>query len=158
EVFICPNCLNELVFWDTAVEDSTTVLREFNCEHCNVNLNKRELNKAYTPFYDKTLQKTVKIMKKKPVLINYSVGNKRYEKRPDKIDLQQIDLIREKEYEHPLPTNDIPLGEKTNELHNKGISYVHHFYTKRNIIALSALFSKFKKHKKLLFLFTSTIV
>ncbi len=102
DVFICPNCSNEIVFWDAAVDkEDGKVLDEFKCPHCGAKLTKANLERAWRTVYDKALGETIKQAKQVPVFINYTVGKKRYEKKPDKFDLELIQKIEEM---------DIPIG------------------------------------------------
>src|SRR5699024_648856 len=155
EVFACPNCSTELVFWEEAVENNKNVKDEFKCPNCKIELTKRDLEKVFISKYDELLGKSINEIKYVPVLINYTFDKKRYNKKPDQKDLEKLNRIDELDVNCKVPINEIPDGEKTIELRKKGITHVHRFYTKRNLLILSSLFNKMKKHHKLLFLFTS---
>ena len=143
EVFMCPNCSSELVFWDTAVDkENGKVLDEFFCPSCNRLSTKKNIDKAYTTFYDTILLKTIKQPKVKPVLINYSFAGKRYQKIPDQEDLKLFEKIENTAIDDWYPIDTIPDGDKTIEAIRIGITHAHHFYTKRNLIVLSKIRAK----------------
>ncbi|EGD52430.1 DNA methylase N-4/N-6 domain protein [Thermoanaerobacter ethanolicus JW 200] len=143
DVFICPSCSNEIVFWDAAVDkDDGKVLDEFKCPHCGAKLTKTSLERAWRTVYDKAIGETIKQAKQVPVLINYTVGKQRYKKKPDKFDLELIQKIEEMDIPYLYPTDAIPKGDKTGEPIRIGITHVHHFYTKRNLYVLSALYER----------------
>jgi DNA modification methylase len=157
QVYNCPVCTEEIVFWDVAVDNGETVKERFNCAHCGVELNKRTLVKKWDTVYDYFLNKTINQIKQVPVLINYSFGTQRFEKRPGQQDqelLKQIDTVESHE---KIPIVEIVKGEKTSELLRQGITHTHHFYTKRNLIALSA-FLALADNSSLKYLFSATIV
>ncbi|WP_026486460.1 DNA methyltransferase [Caldanaerobius polysaccharolyticus] len=143
DVFVCPYCTEEIVFWDAAVDkDTGSVMDEFNCPHCGAKVSKRNLEKAWRTVYDKAINQTIKQVKQVPVLINYSVGKKRYEKKPDKFDLDLINKIEEMDIPYWYPTDRMPEGDESRRNDKDGITHVHHFYTKRNLWVLSALYEK----------------
>ncbi len=143
EVFICPNCSAEIIFWDEAVDkENGKVLDEFFCHSCNRKSTKKSIEKAYTTYFDKSLETTIRQPKSKPVLINYSFSGKRFEKRPDKNDLELIEKIENIDIQDWYPTNKIPDGDKTIEALRIGITNVHHFYSRRNLISLSKIKAK----------------
>ncbi|MCG0276138.1 MAG: DNA methylase, partial [Thermosediminibacteraceae bacterium] len=160
DVFICPNCSREIVFWDAAVDkEEGKVLEEFKCQSCGALVKKANLERAKVTVYDKALKEYITQAKQVPVLINYSVNGKRYEKKPDEFDLRLIRKIEDADIPYWYPTDRLPDGIKTKDPMRLGITHVHHFYTKRNLWVLSALYNKLAlKGKSLIFLFTATLV
>ncbi len=143
DVFLCPDCLKEIVFWDVAIDHEKWEVKDvFLCPSCNAELTKRRLERAWETKYDDAINQTITQVKQIPVLINYSVYNKRYEKRPDSRDLEKISKIDELKIPYWFPKNVIPKGEKTVEPLRIGITHIHHFYTKRNLWVLSSLYNK----------------
>lgn len=148
DVFVCPSCAEEMVFWDVAVDQEAGKVRDtFTCPGCAAELTKRSVERAWVTTYDTALGETIRQAKQVPVLINYSVGNKRFEKRPDEADLALIKRIEESEIPYWFPKDPIPKGEKTGEPLRIGITHVHHFYTKRNLWVLGAIWDRFKRNK-----------
>jgi len=161
DVFICPSCSGELVFWEVAVDKKEGKVRdEFPCPHCGANLTKRSLERATERVYDRDIGEFITRARQVPVLINYSVGNKRYEKEPDDYDLELIRKIEESEIPYWYPTDPLPKGEKTRDPLNVGITHVHHFYTRRNlwVLALVLNMAKALPLKLLLIWLTSSMI
>lgn len=145
DVFVCPECTEEIVYWDAAVDqDKDRVKDEFPCPNCGAVLNKRKLERAWITKFDSAIDETVRQAKQVPVLINYSLGKKRFKKRPDKWDFELIQEIEDHEIPYWYPTEHISKGDKTGEPLRIGITYVHHFYTKRNLWCLSSTVEKLK--------------
>ena len=138
DVFVCPDCTNEVIFWNAAVDKKAgKVHDEFPCPNCGSELTKRRMDRAWVTKYDKAINQTIRQAKQVPVLINYSVGKKRYEKEPDANDLQLIEKIEQMDIPYWFPTNEIPKGDKTGEPIRIGITHVHHFYTKKTLSILA---------------------
>ncbi len=156
DIFVCPQCLQELVFWKEAVDaEIGKVKDDFSCPNCNVFLKKHKLERAWSTNFDSVLNKTIRRAKQLPVLISYSIPGqkKRFEKTPDDFDLNLIKKIEESTIEYWFPTNRLPDGYNTRQpIKSHGIKNLHHFYTKRNLWGLSILGEKVKfgKHRFLL--------
>ncbi|OQA86703.1 MAG: DNA methylase [bacterium ADurb.Bin236] len=159
DVFICPECTREVVFWEAAVDkEAGKVSDEFPCTHCNASLTKRRMDRAYVTFYDSALHISIQQAKQIPVLISYHVGRVNYEKEPDKLDLTVIEKISESDIPYWFPTNRLFEGGETRRNDIIGITHVHQFYTRRNIWILAALRERFKHSPQMMLLFTSQLV
>ena len=88
----------------------------------------------------------------RPVLINYSVGGTKYEKRPDAEDLKLLERIAQMPLPIELPTQGFPKHDSSNGrcrssggcchsagLADKGFSNVHHVFLPRAAQSLGAL-------------------
>lgn len=159
DVFVCPHCSKEIVFWDVAVDKKEGKVKDkFNCSYCSSELKKTDCERAKVTFFDQGLKENVTMAKQVPVLINYSVGSKRFEKKPDALDLDLLRKIEEMEIPYWYPTDRMPEGYNTEQpKRSHGITHVHHFYTKRNLNLLAAVFSKVKS-QKILMLLTSSMI
>jgi DNA modification methylase len=146
DVFVCPECTREVVFWEAAVDkEAGKVHKEFPCPHCGAMLTKRNMDRAWVTRYDKAIGQTLRQAKQVPVLINYSVGKKRYEKAPDAFDLALIEKIEELDIPYWFPTDRMPEGEESRRNDDIGLTHVHHFYTKRNLWVLGAFLTYSRK-------------
>lgn len=146
DVFICPSCSGELVFWEVAVDkEKGKVLDKFPCPHCGADLTKRTLERATERVYDRDIGEFITRARQVPVLINYSVGNKRYEKEPDEYDLELIRKIEESAIPYWYPTDRMPEGDESRRNDPLGITHVHHFYTRRNLWVLASVWARFRR-------------
>ncbi len=161
DVFVCPSCGKEYVFWDASIDyENKCIKDDFNCPHCNSMQTKKTSKVAMETVYDEALKKTIQKVKSVPVIIAYSVGKKRFEKRPDDFDLELIRKIDALEITDFFPTDRLPEGSETRRNDKIGITNTHHFFTKRNLFVLSRLFSKIQQSplsNKLRFIFTGMI-
>lgn len=138
DVFTCPQCAGELVFWDVAADREAGEIRaKFLCSHCSAVLAKRELDRAWRTFVDQATGLTIRQAKQVPVLINYSVGKKRFEKSPDQGDMDLIEKIASHPIADWFPSDRMIEGGETRRNDPIGLTHIHHFYTRRNLIALS---------------------
>ncbi|HKT30376.1 DNA methyltransferase [Dyella sp.] len=164
EVFVCSHCAGEIIFWDAAIDHKNGGVKDdFSCPHCDTQLSKRGLERAWESRFDELLNEAVKQPKNVPVLINYSFGKSRVDKRPDAFDFAVLKKISETAItdwapNHPMLFKGESWGDTWRAGVHSGITHVQHFYTRRNLLALSALRKKCDGEFKtsLLFAFTST--
>lgn len=139
DVFVCPECGSEIVFWDAAVNlNKGEIDDQIACPQCTKKAPKRLLGRAWVTKYDEMLQTPVKQFKQVPVLILYEHGGHRYEKLPDDEDLALIKKIEECHIQHWFPTDRMPVGEESRRNDNIGLTHVHHYFTKRNLASLAS--------------------
>jgi DNA modification methylase len=139
DVFVCPDCTREVVFWEAAVDKKAgSVKDEFPCPHCGAMLTKRRMEWAWVSKYDKAIGQTIRQAKQVPVIINYTVAGKRAEKTPDAFDWALIEKIENSDIPYWFPTDRMMEGGETRRNDPIGITHVHHFYSKRNLWILSA--------------------
>ena len=161
DVFTCHNCGKEYVFWNESVDNKNKCIHDkFECPHCHAQQTKKTSSVAFETVYDEGLGTTVKRVKSVPVIVAYSVGTKRYEKRPDQYDIDIIKKIDNLVIEDFYPKTRLPEGGETRRNDKIGITNVHQFFTKRNLAVLSRLYSKIDASPiadKLRFVFTGMI-
>ena len=143
DVFICPVCGQEIVFWDAAVDhEKGKVNDDFLCPNCKASLKKKNCTRAKSMIFDDALGCVTEQSKQVPVQINYSYGGKRYTKTPDEYDMELLGKIESFKIPYPYPTDVLPDGDKTSDPFGVGVKRVHQFYTKRNLAVLSAFAHK----------------
>ncbi|OLZ11234.1 DNA methyltransferase [Sulfobacillus thermosulfidooxidans] len=152
DVFVCPNCSHEIIFWEAAVDkEQGKVQDEFPCPSCGVQLTKKKLERAWVTEYDDAIHETVRHAKQVPVLINYSIGKRREEKIPDAFDWALLNAINSQPIPYWFPTDRMPEGYNTKQpQESHGITHVHQFYTKRNLWTISAFWKKLNAYKWLI--------
>ena len=162
DVFICPNCGKEIVFYEAAADEKTgKVSNSFLCPYCNVKLKKGDCEHSFESYLDDDLGEVHSIIKQKPVLIRYELGQKRYEKKPDENDLRIIKRIEATKIPYWYPTNRLCEGKESRRNDKIGITHVHHFFYKRTLYVLAKIFDLIKDRKNsdlLKIMFTSQII
>jgi len=138
DVFLCPECTEEVVFWDAAVDKQTyKVMENFVCSHCKAELVKRGLERSWSSEFSLELKKIRKCTKQIPVLIHYKVGKATFTKIPDKFDIEKLEKIKKQPIDTRVPTAPLPKGDKMSDPRAVGIGYAFEFYTKRALKVLS---------------------
>ena len=162
DVFICPNCGEEVVFWYAAVDKEAGKVQDtFSCPKCNLKISKRNGKRACTIKYDENIDDTVTIAKQVPVLISYNVGSKEYKKNIDENDIEIIKKASKLKTNYKLPIDLLPFGHNTAQpIRSHNFSRINYFYTDRNLAVICAILEKAEKSKfknQILFIMTSLL-
>ncbi|MCK4791336.1 MAG: DNA methylase, partial [Desulfobacteraceae bacterium] len=157
EVYLCANCGEEVSFYNNVLEkDGTSLGNNVQCPVCKSVTHKRTLERCFFVSFDPNIKTITKQVKFVPVLINYRIGSKRYQKIPDEQDIALIQKLNTKEIDCWFPFNQIPQIERyfKDGLHIINVTHTHQFYTRRNLLIAALLWSKLDRNIQRL-LFTS---
>ena len=169
DVYSCPKCSLEINYYKEAfrkVGNTVEQNREFKCPHCDclISKNPQKTSTAEKPdrifesSYDPISTKISKKQKQIPVLINYSIGTKRYEKLIDDDDLSKATSLEiYGNLSKHIPVAEIIKGDKSADPFGCEVRYVHQFYTKRILASLSILAELTENHPQLEFLIGSML-
>jgi len=145
EVFSCPNCGGEVVFLEEALDRKTDRVRDrFPCPRCSSELTKDNLQRRKETQIDPATGKPWDRIHFIPVFINYTVGTKKHEKKPDKHDLANLKRIAGLPLPYTVPTNAFPIAEMGHgsRLAPKGFTHIHHLFLPRAAQTMGRLWEK----------------
>ncbi len=150
DVFLCPNCSHEFVFWDAAIKDGS-LQESFPCPHCKINVGKAaskatgaiKLEHSFVSEFDPILKIIVRKPKLSIVEETIKTGSSRKTK-PIKENERNNITNRFIGHSWPyVPSDAFPPGRQTNKLINgSGISHVCHMYTLRALYAYGMLWQQ----------------
>lgn len=146
DVFICPNCGEELVFWDVAVGDEKEVKNPFKCSKCGMELKKSSCARAQEPVIDSQTGDVISQARQVPVFINYEYNGKKYEKKPDEEDIEVLEKVKVVLQGFTIPSDELPDGDNTaqpKQSHN--FCKVNQFYYDRSAIVFAYVLNEAKE-------------
>ena len=148
DVFYCPICSGEIVYWDAAVSDGQ-ISKTFTCPSCGGMVGKAsskedgalKLERAFDSRFDPYLRSVVKLPKL--VLVEEAAKQNKKTERLKADNALTDALIRKIESDSPVssvPVAKFEAGRQTNKLINgSGIEYVHWMYTPRALFVYGKL-------------------
>ena len=141
ELHICENCGGHVPYWKLITDEDGNYAENKKCPDCGATFVSRNPIRAMEIAYDPILGRNIERVKCVPVLINYKVGTKRFNKIPDDNDFRTISNMDELSIDGFIPTAELEKGDrwKRDGLALKGITHTHHFFTLRNYKILSKL-------------------
>jgi predicted RNA-binding Zn-ribbon protein involved in translation (DUF1610 family) len=166
DVFICPDCGGEMIFWDVGIDRKSGKVKDaFPCPHCDAEQTKRNLERAQEVVYDPSLAQTIRRARQEPVLIHYNVGRRRLTKRPGERDLALIAKIAQERIPYPFPTEridrDIDMWYER-DYRSLGLYSVDGFFTFRNLHVLAVVWHRIQQapeqsRRQMEFVFTGAL-
>ena len=142
EVFTCPHCGGEVVFYDVAFVPATGRVRnEFFCSSCGAALGKRTLERRL--IRERTLAgDIVERVEFRPVRITWRRGRETGQKQFDESDRSVLDRVRRLRVTG-FPSGALPLDDLVHgtRLGPKGFKNVHHLWPDRSLAALAVLWA-----------------
>jgi DNA methylase len=148
DIFNCPNCSQEIVFWQAAVINDE-ISKTFSCPSCNKLLGKAiskvdgsiKLDRAFEAKFDIYLNSILKVPKLTLVEENVKKGKVKLRVVRDAESTRDLTRRIEKEGKvTSVPIRRFEPGRQTNKLINgSGIEYVHSMYTPRALFVYGRL-------------------
>lgn len=167
DVCTCNNCGKDFVYWNAAISyEDKCIKDEFQCPHCKATQNKKNLQKSLTSSFDSSIGESNLEVRQEPVIIVCTTADgKRIEKKPSAYDFELIDKINKTNCKYWYPSNKFmnkgkEWGDTWRAGVHLGVTRVNHFYTRRNLIALSTFLSKLETstiNNRIKFLLTGMI-
>ena len=142
EVYTCPHCGGEVVFYDAAFNPHTGRVREdFSCPTCGAQLTKSGLERRTTR------QRTfagdvVERIELRPVRIAWRADRRTGQKPVDEQDLAVLEKVRRLRISG-FPSANLPLRQMVHgtRLGPKGFTRAHHLWSDRALASLAVLWS-----------------
>lgn len=145
-VLICPTCSQEFVFYKESIDNKGKVKSKFFCPHCHAEIIKTQALRKEETFFDEIIGESITRATQVPVFKIYHYNGKKYQEPLNHYDFDVIEKINQISLNgHKIPTNkmmfkDGKWGDIYRSGYHKGYTHAHHFYTKRNLLALSSLY------------------
>ncbi len=139
DVFLCSACGCRVVYWDLVFRGpKRKTPKEAPCPECGSLQSIRTLHRSWKTRFDAELAEPVRQAEQQPVLINYAVGTRRFEKTPDDADLALIARLDRSATRPAPPIVAMPDGFNTQQpRQSHGFTHLHHFFTRRNLTLLA---------------------
>jgi len=166
DVVFC-ECGDEVRLWNPfSSSESKGFEDEIFCPECGREIKKRSSERAHTIIWDDQINRSVTQNRQDLVLIQARFGNQLISKPPSDFDRQLLARISGTSIPPNAPAYPMMFdGEQWGDMFRAGIhfgvSHVHHFWTRRNLIVLAELFEAARRspnYLEMMFLCTSFAV
>lgn len=159
DVFLCPTCGADNLFWQVAVDMQKGAVRdEFPCCACGSTMTKRAADRLWTSRFDALCGETLREAVQRPALLNYTGPHRRVSRSPSEFDIRLAELASRQPPSSWVPASRLPDGDKMGDLLSLGITHSHQMYTRRNLAVLASVWQKLSRvSPRYRFWFTSTL-
>ena len=138
DIYICPNCGNEYVYWTCALDTKNKCLKdEYECPHCGSKHTKKQASYSFESFFDPKLKTSIQTAKRVPVIVVYKQGKRSIERTATRSDIELALSCRDLEINSFYPIYRLPQGQETRRNDLSGTTHSHHFFENRGLYVLS---------------------
>ena len=144
----CPACRHEVTLWSACVSiNPARISSEFQCPRCGHEAGGDEVERlTETTDDDITGDQTERRMRKIARIYGIT-GKTRWSRLPTKADAALLDRIAQAPLPDCVPNVLIPWGDLYRRGYHQGITHLHHFYTRRNLIVFARLWELAGEHE-----------
>ena len=138
----CPTCNSELIISELNSKKEKKKAQVFQCLNCGAWHRKAEYQRVYSSELDFYTGQKRRVVVFEPVMIQYVIQGKRFQKTPDSHDLDVLKRIISEPVTKGVPINKIPYLHMTHEranLADQGITMIHHFHNQRQLNILGTI-------------------
>jgi len=139
DVLVCPGCEHETSYWDAAVRHTPVSMSDtFACPGCKKTVKIDACKRAFETVSDLFGGKAER---KKRVLARVygQTEKKKWQRAPTKEDMETVRVAEGITLPNSTPNADIVWGDLHRAGYHRGIKKLHHFYTRRNFLAVAVM-------------------
>lgn len=140
DVLVCTSCQAEVTYWDAVVRRNPLSLSDvFACPSCQRLCDVDACKRAIETFTDDLTGSQAERKKRVLVRVYGQSGSVKWQRPPTAADRDLISRVEALPVPASAPNEEIVWGDLHRAGYHKGITRLHHFYTRRNFLALATL-------------------
>jgi len=139
----CPDCRSVVALWDACVSlEPAKISSSFSCPKCGHTAPQDNAERVTVQEYDDVLGEQRTLRGRAMARVYGSTGKKRWSRLPTPADLTLVKKIEAEPIPKCVPQALIPWGDLYRKGYHQGITHVHHFYTRRNLIVFGRMWER----------------
>lgn len=140
DVLVCNHCRKESNFFDVAIKHAPLRFAdEYGCAHCKKRNLVGDSARATETVYDPVLKTRTTQKKRRLAMVFGQTGSKKWKRAPLASDLALLREVDQLPISKHIPVEEMQWGDLHRAGYHEGITHVHQFYTRRNLVALGKL-------------------
>lgn len=143
DILECPSCGSHRTLWDACVRrEPARVLGRFHCDRCGRDVALDEVRHSTETYWDDLLGESRSSRSRRPAWVYGSTNGRNWARQVQASDLSLLKRVATESLPPSVPRTAVPWGDLHRSGYHEGITHVHHFYTRRNLIAFGALWEQ----------------
>lgn len=136
----CPACRRKVTLWESCVSlEPARIDSTFHCPSCGHEAGFDEVDRLTETVADDVTGDKTERRARKIARVYGVTGKTRWSRPPGKADMTLLDRIAHEPIPECVPNVLIPWGDLYRRGYHQGITHLHHFYTRRNLIVFARL-------------------
>jgi 16S rRNA G966 N2-methylase RsmD len=142
DFLVCENCSSETSYWEAAVRRDPLELSDtFRCKSCKKEIPVADCQHAVETLEDPLLGTEIVRRRREPVAVFGQTGAKKWQRPSTPADSKLAAKAAAAPVPKSAPVKELVWGDLYRSGYHTGITHLHHFYTERNFLVLSALWA-----------------
>lgn len=151
DVLRCPRCRKAVSLWDACVSRNPAhIASRFACPFCSHATDLDKVTRSTETVRDDLIGQSLESRLRKAVWVYGTTGKKTWSRPVTGKDLTLLKRIAQEAIPNGVPRVQIPWGDLYRSGYHQGITHLHHFYTRRNLIVFAWLWEQTEKYKGVL--------
>lgn len=147
DMLLCPSCRAEVSLWDAGVTlDPASIGPNFQCPSCAHKCPVDVVERVSVTSRDDVLDQDRQLRARSIARVYGVTGKKTWSRPATRTDEFLLKRIEHEVVPQAVPRVVIPWGDLYRSGYHKGITHVHHFYTRRNLIAFARLWERVARY------------
>lgn len=147
DLVLCSSCGRQTSVWDSCVSIGPARIDSvFRCPFCNAEHAVGTLDRVMERARDDLLDCVAESRGRTMGRVYGVSGKSGWSRDPNESDLAVLARIAHEKIPDCVPTFAMPWGDLYRSGYHRGISHIHHFYTRRNLIAFGRLWERASAH------------
>ncbi|OYV74912.1 MAG: DNA methylase N-4/N-6 [Chromatiales bacterium 21-64-14] len=143
DLLCCPSCRRQVTLWNASVSlDPASISSQFTCPHCSYAASTDEVKRLTETVWDDLLREERQLRTRRVVRVCGATGKKNWSRAVTRDDIALLRRIAQESLPESVPHVAIPWGDLYRRGYHQGITYLHHFYTRRNLIVFGRLWER----------------
>ena len=139
----CPACHGKVSLWHACVSQApATIASRFTCPSCTYDASFDEVKRLTETVKDDILGTHRKLRERQPTWLYGATGKKTWSRPVNETDLGLLKRIDLTPVPDSVPCVEIPWGDLYRRGYHQGITHLHHFYSRRNLILFAGLWER----------------
>ena len=144
----CPGCRRVVALWDACVSlDPAEISSVFSCPKCRHQAPLDDVQRITVQECDDVLDEKRAVRGRAMARVYGSTGKKQWSRSATAADLTLIEKLEAEPIPSCIPQALIPWGDLYRKGYHQGITHVHHFYTRRNLIIFARMWERAESYR-----------
>ncbi|MCI0719577.1 MAG: DNA methylase N-4/N-6 [Acidobacteria bacterium] len=143
DLLSCPECQTEVAMWDTSVSRAPAEIKShFGCPSCSYKAPLDDVPRLTKLLHDDLTGRKTRSRVRTPAWLHGTTGSSKWSRPVHRHDLDLLKRIAREPIPDNVPCVEVPWGDLYRRGYHQGITHLHHFYTRRNLIVFARLWRR----------------
>jgi 16S rRNA G966 N2-methylase RsmD len=145
----CPACRREGTLWDGCVSvGPAQIASRFTCPACGHESPLDDVERLTDTTWDHVTGESREFRTRRPARVYGATGKRTWSRAATKADCALVERIAKQPVPASVPRIAIPWGDLYRRGYHQGMTHLHHFYTRRNLIVFARLWERAGRYDK----------